>query len=175
MDKLRGLVARRANEIENLATKGWLDKPNAEFLFREITNKAREIQAALLASLPVAAYPRPCGLCPRNIESAEDMEWHGLGNCVPICERCDGSGIEPSPSVTRPTPATRPNEIDIVKKVLSAYQTAYAQAHCAERKTVIESDGIAIGYASVELAKLLAGSQDTVLRQSNQKSGQHDS
>ena len=57
MDKLRGLVARRANEIENLATKGWLDKPNAEFLFREITNKAREIQAALLASLPAAAGP----------------------------------------------------------------------------------------------------------------------
>ena len=48
------------------------------------------------------------------------------------------------------------SEIDLVRVVLSAYQQAYAKAHCEERRTVIESDGIAIGYASVELAKLLA-------------------
>ena len=48
------------------------------------------------------------------------------------------------------------NEIDIVRNVLSSYQQAYAKAHCTEGKGVIESDGIAIGYASVELAKLLA-------------------
>jgi hypothetical protein len=42
-----------------------------------------------------AAYPRPCGLCPSQIESQDDLDWHGLGNCVPICERCVGSGIEP--------------------------------------------------------------------------------
>ena len=40
-------------------------------------------------------YPFPCGLCPGSIESEADREWHGLGNCVPICERCVGSGIEP--------------------------------------------------------------------------------
>jgi hypothetical protein len=34
-----------AKEIENLATKDWLGKPNAEFLFTEITDKARAIQA----------------------------------------------------------------------------------------------------------------------------------
>ena len=45
-------------------------------------------------------YPHPCGLCPGTIESAEDTEWHGLGNCVPICERCTGSGIEPGDVTT---------------------------------------------------------------------------
>jgi len=40
-------------------------------------------------------YPRPCGVCPGTIESESDLEWHGLGNCVPICESCDGSGIRP--------------------------------------------------------------------------------
>jgi hypothetical protein len=41
-------------------------------------------------------YPHPCGLCPGQIESEADLDWHGLGNCVPICERCTGSGIEPT-------------------------------------------------------------------------------
>lgn len=40
-------------------------------------------------------YPRPCGLCPGQIESKEDLDWHGLGNCVPICDLCSGSGIQP--------------------------------------------------------------------------------
>jgi hypothetical protein len=49
-------------------------------------------------------YPQPCGLCPGIIQSADDCEWHGLGNCVPICTRCDGSGIEPeSVPVAEPT------------------------------------------------------------------------
>jgi hypothetical protein len=43
-----------------------------------------------------AEYPKPCDLCPGTIESKEDLDWHGLGNCVPICKRCNGSGIEPS-------------------------------------------------------------------------------
>jgi hypothetical protein len=44
---------------------------------------------------PAPEYPKPCGLCPGQIESVEDLDWHGLGNCVPICETCDGSGIMP--------------------------------------------------------------------------------
>lgn len=42
-----------------------------------------------------ADYPRPCGLCPGMINSADDLDWHGLGNCVDICEHCGGSGQEP--------------------------------------------------------------------------------
>jgi hypothetical protein len=51
--------------------------------------RADAVQAGL------ATYPRPCGLCPGQIESSDDLGWHGLGNCVPICEHCLGSGIEP--------------------------------------------------------------------------------
>ena len=46
-------------------------------------------------AIPAVSYPRPCGLCPGQIESEADLDWHGLGNCVPICERCHGSGQEP--------------------------------------------------------------------------------
>jgi hypothetical protein len=56
-----------------------------------------EAIAALRPSLTAKQpeYPKPCGLCPGNIESREDLEWHGLGNCVPICDVCCGSGIMP--------------------------------------------------------------------------------
>jgi hypothetical protein len=38
-------------------------------------------------------WPHVCHLCNRNMESEADRaEWHGLGNCVPICPICFGSG-----------------------------------------------------------------------------------
>jgi len=41
-------------------------------------------------------WPQLCHLCNTQMESADDRcEWHGLGNCVDICERCLGSGEEP--------------------------------------------------------------------------------
>jgi hypothetical protein len=51
------------------------------------------------------AYPFPCGLCTGKIESEADLDWHGLGNCVPICERCSGSGQEPENKEFFITPA----------------------------------------------------------------------
>lgn len=56
---------------------------------------------------PQAEYPKPCGLCPGQIESKDDLDWHGLGNCVPICERCTGSGIEPKSEAVREPGPTR--------------------------------------------------------------------
>lgn len=95
--------------LEGLAAKWHKNKPigdpnwinGATRAFREC---ADELEAALAAH-PVRVeagpkYPMPCGLCPGQIESADDTEWHGLGNCVPICDRCCGSGIEPA-AVTR--------------------------------------------------------------------------
>lgn len=38
-------------------------------------------------------YPMQCELCELQIESADDCEWHGLGNCVDICDSCDGNGF----------------------------------------------------------------------------------
>src|SRR6266576_1426275 len=63
---------------------------------------------------------------------------------------------EPMPTFASGGALSALTEIDIVKRILSAHQTAYAQAHNTEGRNVIESDQIAIGYASVELAKLLA-------------------
>lgn len=48
-----------------------------------------------------------------------------------------------------------PKEIDLVRAVLCAHQTAYAKAHNGEGRSMMEAENIAIGYASVELAKLL--------------------
>jgi hypothetical protein len=42
-------------------------------------------------------WPQHCDLCNQDMESADDRtEWHGLGNCVPVCMVCMGSGIEPA-------------------------------------------------------------------------------
>jgi hypothetical protein len=38
-------------------------------------------------------FPKICELCEKKIGSRIDLDWHGLGNCVPICETCNGSGI----------------------------------------------------------------------------------
>ncbi len=48
-------------------------------------------------SEPVGKFPKVCDLCGEKIGSRLDQDWHGLGNCVPICERCGGSGIDPAP------------------------------------------------------------------------------
>ena len=43
------------------------------------------------------AYPLECVCCGSTIESADDLEWHGLGNCVDLCDcmftaQADGAG-----------------------------------------------------------------------------------
>jgi hypothetical protein len=38
-------------------------------------------------------FPKMCELCEKEIGSRIDLDWHGLGNCVPICKTCNGSGI----------------------------------------------------------------------------------
>jgi hypothetical protein len=50
----------------------------------------------------------------------------------------------------------RPSEIELVRSVLAWHQTAYARFHNGEGRGVIEANDMAIGYASVELAKALA-------------------
>jgi hypothetical protein len=52
-------------------------------------------------------WPQHCDLCNQDMESADDRtEWHGLGNCVPVCMVCMGSGIEPAtPASTARTDA----------------------------------------------------------------------
>jgi len=57
---------------------------------------------------PKAMYPMPCGCCNGQLESEADRDWHGLGNCVDICTRCNGSGIDPRPAPD--SAATKENE-----------------------------------------------------------------
>lgn len=48
-------------------------------------------------------WPQHCHLCDTDMESPDDRtEWHGLGNCVPVCMVCMGSGIEP-PKLAAPS------------------------------------------------------------------------
>jgi Lar family restriction alleviation protein len=65
-------------------------------------------------------WPQHCDLCNTDMESADDRtEWHGLGNCFPICDRCTGSGIDPEPSsrtlTITPTGAPAPAPLDLEK------------------------------------------------------------
>jgi len=68
-------------------------------------DKADRLNALLATAPPEQAapvsYPRPCGLCPGQIESEADLDWHGIGNCVPICHHCGGSGQEPTRFIIR--------------------------------------------------------------------------
>lgn len=61
---------------------------------RNCLNTIADLKRQLAEREAKLPYPRPCGLCLGQIESKEDLDWHGLGNCVPICDICLGSGIE---------------------------------------------------------------------------------
>lgn len=47
-----------------------------------------------------AEFPKVCEFCGEKIGTRIDLDWHGLGNCAPICARCKGSGIEPKAQAT---------------------------------------------------------------------------
>ena len=66
-DKLREL-ADIAQEIQNLSHSAWLDRPNAEYLFREIERRALLIKqsAALLAESAPGAQNEQLAL-PENV------------------------------------------------------------------------------------------------------------
>ena len=46
-------------------------------------------------------FPKVCELCGQKIGSRIDLDWHGLGNCAPICDACSGSGIEDKAALNR--------------------------------------------------------------------------
>lgn len=77
---------------------------------------------------PEGLYPRPCGLCPGNIESEADLEWHGLGNCVEICEHCGGSGHESAATQRAPVEQVQPAvaNIDLPRNEFEAAWAHYA-------------------------------------------------
>ena len=85
----------KPSRVTDCCTCGWHCEPNStypECKKQWQAHAASVAQAAQPQEVPAPAYPKPCGLCESQIESAEDTEWHGLGNCVPICDLCTGSG-----------------------------------------------------------------------------------
>lgn len=44
----------------------------------------------------VSEYPKPCGICSGVIQSEDDFDWHGYGNCRDIPE-----GEHPEPALTK--------------------------------------------------------------------------
>ena len=44
------------------------------------------------AAQRLRVFPRSCHCCGGQLTSEDDYQWHGLNNCVPICEVCQGDG-----------------------------------------------------------------------------------
>lgn len=56
-------------------------------------NREHRIAKAEFRPQKPETWPQHCDLCNHDMESETDRtEWHGLGNCVPICPTCCGSG-----------------------------------------------------------------------------------
>lgn len=90
-------TCEKKNEAElAFNIREWLKhSQSAGAIHTMVPNQAIEAILQALEKKENGMFPRPCGLCPGTIESKDDLDWHGLGNCVEICERCEGSGIDP--------------------------------------------------------------------------------
>lgn len=69
------------------------------YAWRRVWKAARHFRSTIVELLRSrlivkhSDFPYKCFLCGLDMTSAEDrLEWHGLGNCVEICEGCMGSG-----------------------------------------------------------------------------------
>lgn len=50
--------------------------------------------APVISAAPKEPEPAICEFCTNPMP---DTDGHGLGECVPVCDRCDGSGVDPGP------------------------------------------------------------------------------
>lgn len=72
------------------------------YAWRRVFKASRNFRRELLASLRSffskkrpPAFPFECHMCGHQVESVDDrIEWHGLGNCVEICDGCLGTGLD---------------------------------------------------------------------------------
>ena len=51
-----------------------------------IAERADGVKGYYLTISPASEYPKPCGICSGVIQSADDLDWHGYGNCRDIPE-----------------------------------------------------------------------------------------
>ena len=125
---------------------------------------ARQLEAALAtapseqaASAPVS-YPRPCGLCPGQIESEADLNWHGIGNCVPICHQAaSGGALSSEPwlfAIAEPSGAWHDGE-----------QCVFGDRESAQNEVDMLNDGLPEGeeqYKLIPLFRTLAAHDQKV-------------
>ena len=50
-----------------------------------------------LAKFDPRTFPMNCDLCNTLMNSTDDYDWHGIGNCVDICDKCWGNGWTEKP------------------------------------------------------------------------------
>ena len=64
----------------------------------ELRAKITALEAQLAAlnktfhSLQPRTFPFSCELCDGKITSPADYDDHGIGNCVDLCDKCNGEG-----------------------------------------------------------------------------------
>ncbi len=70
-------------------------RPNdPDLIFAQLIERF-EANLGPVSASPQPTFPQPCELCGKEIAERDDTQYHGLGECVPICPTCFGSGIEP--------------------------------------------------------------------------------
>ena len=62
----------------------------------------REDGRPFLMISPKSEYPKPCGICNGVIQSKDDLDWHGYGNCRDIPESIFRAG-DPLQPASEPT------------------------------------------------------------------------
>ena len=93
---LREVCARFRNSLENGARANGRDTVT----WRDAADALDAMAKSLLAAAP--ADKPTCDICRMPVDDPHD---HGLGECGPTCERCDGSGVEPADKPDEPAPA----------------------------------------------------------------------
>jgi hypothetical protein len=68
---------------------------------KTIVEFQRVIDPPVIEKKGIDEFPQVCKLCGQKIGSRLDFDYHGLGDCVSICSRCYGSGIEPNDSLSK--------------------------------------------------------------------------
>jgi len=120
----------------------------------------------IAASAPAVPADRPIAWpywqCPND--ESHTLEFKSRDVTRPSGSRCKTCGVD-AVYKTRPVEASGDlNGIEIVKRVLAWHQNAYAEFHSNRKHSVIEADNMAVGYAAVEVEKLLAAQPSAMER-----------
>jgi hypothetical protein len=60
----------------------------------QAVTQERDDARKVISDLQPRSFPMQCECCGRTMTSTDDYDYHGIGNCVNICDACGGSGWE---------------------------------------------------------------------------------